>query len=225
MKQSSTRRAMFVLAAILVAAAFSTPSLANDPDPLQDFCVADPTSGITLNGFPCKNPANVTANDFFFAGIAKAGATNNTQGSVVTGANVEMIPGLNTLGVSLARIDYAPGGLNPPHTHPRATEIAFVLYGELDVGFITTANVLVSKHIAAGGGFVFPRGLVHFQKNNGYMPAAVISALNSQLAGTQSIALTLFTSSPPVPDNVLTKAFQIGTKEVTKIRAKLSAMK
>ncbi|KAL9261544.1 Germin-like protein, partial [Drosera capensis] len=124
-----------------------------------------------------------------------------------------------------ARIDYAPGGLNPPHTHPRATEIAFVLYGELDVGFITTANVLVSKHIAAGEGFVFPRGLVHFQKNNGDMPAAVISALNSQLAGTQSIALTLFTSSPPVPDNVLTKAFQIGTKELTKIRAKLSAMK
>ncbi|KAL9261811.1 Germin-like protein [Drosera capensis] len=225
MKQSSTRRAMFVLAAILVAAAFSTPSLANDPDPLQDFCVADPTTGITLNGFPCKNPANVTAGDFFFAGIAKAGATNNTQGSVVTGANVEKIPGLNTLGVSLARIDYAPGGLNPPHTHPRATEIAFVLYGELDVGFITTANVLVSKHIAAGEVFVFPRGLVHFQKNNEDMPAAVIAAFNSQLAGTQSIALTLFTSSPPVPDNVLTKAFQIGTKEVTKIRAKLSPMK
>ncbi|KAL9274622.1 Nectarin-1-like protein, partial [Drosera capensis] len=153
------------------------------------------------------------------------GATNNTQGSVVTGANVEMIPGLNTLGVSLARIDYAPGGLNPPHTHPRATEIVFVLYGELDVGFITTANVLVSKHIVAGEVFVFPRGLVHFQKNNGYMPTAVIAAFNSQLAGTQSIAVTLFTSSPPVPDNVLTKAFQMGTKEVTKIRAKLSAMK
>lgn len=225
MKPSSTRRAMLVLAAILVAAAFSTPSLANDPDPLQDFCVADPTFGITLNGFPCKNPANVTANDFFFAGIAKPGLTNTTQGSLVTGANVEKIPGLNTLGVSLARIDYAPGGLNPPHTHPRATEIVFVLYGELDVGFITTANVLVSKHIAAGEVFVFPRGLVHFQKNNGDKPAAVIAAFNSQLAGTQSIALTLFTSSPPVPDNVLTMAFQIGTKEVTKIRAKLSPKK
>ncbi|KAL9265257.1 Germin-like protein [Drosera capensis] len=225
MKQSSTRRAMFVLAAILVAAAFSTPSLANDPDPLQDFCVADPTSGRTLNGFPCKNPANVTAGDFFFAGIAKAGETNNTQGSVVTGANVEMIPGLNTLGVSLARIDYAPGGLNPPLTHPHATGIVFVLYGELDVGFITTANVLVSKHIVAGEVFVFPRGLVHFHKNNGDKPAAVIAALNSQLPGTQSIAPTLFTSSPPVPDNVLTKAFQIGTKEVTKIRAKLSPKK
>ncbi|KAL9260010.1 Germin-like protein [Drosera capensis] len=222
MKPSSTRRAMFVLAVILVAAAFSTPSLANDPDPLQDFCVADPTFGIRLNGFPCKNPANVTADDFFFAGIAKPGLTNTIQGSLVTGANVEKIPGLNTLGVSLARIDYAPGGLNPPHTHPRATEIVFVLYGELDVGFITTANVLISKHIAAGEVFVFPRGLVHFQKNNGDKPAAVIAAFNSQLAGTQSIALTLFTSSPPVPDNVLTKAFQIGTKEVTKIRAKLS---
>jgi len=36
--------------------------------------------------------------------------------------------------VSLSRIDYAPGGLNPPHTHPRATELVFVLYGTLDVG-------------------------------------------------------------------------------------------
>ncbi|KAH6772605.1 germin-like protein 10 [Perilla frutescens var. hirtella] len=191
-----------------------------DPDLLQDICVADLTSAVKVNGFPCKS--NATADDFFFAGIAKPGATNNSVGSLVTGANVQKIPGLNTLGVSLARIDYAPGGLNPPHTHPRATEVVFVLEGELDVGFITTANVLFSKSIKKGEVFAFPKGLVHFQKNNGKVPAAVISAFNSQLPGTQSIAATLFAATPPVPDNVLTKAFMIGTKEVEKIKSKFA---
>lgn len=144
------------------------------------------------------------------------------MGSLVTLANVMKIPGLNTLGVSMARIDYAPGGLNPPHTHPRATEIIFVLEGELDVGFITTANVLVPKSLKKGDVYVFPKSLVHFQKNNGKVPAAVISAFNSQLQGTQVIATTLFAATPPVPDNVLTMAFQIGTKEVDKIKSKLA---
>lgn len=173
-----------------------------------------------MNGFLCKT--NVSATDFFFDGLAKPGLTNTSSGAVVSGANVQKVPGLNTLGVSLARIDYAPGGLNPPHTHPRATEIVFVLEGELDVGFITTANVLISMSIKKGEIFVFPKGLVHFQKNNGKDAAAVIAAFNSQLPGTQSIAATLFAATPSMPDNVLTKAFQVGTKEVEKIKSRFA---
>lgn len=176
-----------------------------------------------MNGFACKDAANATAEDFFFAGLAKPGLTNNTFGSLVTLANVQKIAGLNTLGVSMARIDYAAGGINPPHTHPRATEIVFVLEGSLDVGFITTANKLISKTIAKGEVFVFPKGLVHFQKNNGKVPAAVIAAFNSQLQGTANIALTLFAASPPVEDDVLTSTFQVGTKEIKKIKAKFAA--
>uniref|UniRef100_A0A6N2LUL9 Germin-like protein n=1 Tax=Salix viminalis TaxID=40686 RepID=A0A6N2LUL9_SALVM len=194
-----------------------------DPDLLQDVCVADLSSGVKVNGFTCK--ANISAEDFFFVGLAKPGLTNNTFGSLVTAANVQKIPGLNTLGVSMSRIDYAPGGLNPPHTHPRATEMVFVLEGQLDVGFITTANVLISKTIKVGETFVFPKGLVHFQKNNGQVPAAVIAAFNSQLPGTQSIAATLFSAQPPVPDHVLTMAFQVGTKEVRKIKSRFAPKK
>ncbi|KAL5582766.1 hypothetical protein UlMin_015208 [Ulmus minor] len=216
--------AAFLVLFTLTFAAFLGNSAA-DPDLLQDICVADLKSGVKVNGFACKDAANATADDFFFAGIAKPGATNNTFGSLVTGANVEKIPGLNTLGVSLSRIDYAPGGINPPHTHPRATEIVFVLDGELDVGFITTANKLISRSIKKGEVFVFPRGLVHFQKNNGKVSAAVIAGFNSQLPGTQSIATTLFAATPAVPDNVLTKAFQIGTKEVEKIKSRFAPKK
>ncbi|MBA0686069.1 hypothetical protein Goari_013690 [Gossypium aridum] len=52
------------------------------------------------------------------------------MGSVITAANVEQIPGLNTL----ARIPNQPGGLNP---------VIFVLDGKLDVGFITATNKLI----------------------------------------------------------------------------------
>lgn len=180
---------------------------------------------MTVNGFTCKEASKVNVSDFSSNILAKPGSTNNTYGSVVTGANVQKVPGLNTLGVSLSRIDYAPGGLNPPHTHPRATEVVFVLEGELDVGFITTANVLISKTINKGEIFVFPKGLVHFQKNNGNVPAAVLSAFNSQLPGTQSIAVTLFAATPAIPDNVLTKTFQVGTKEVEKIKSRLAPKK
>ncbi|KAM0854998.1 hypothetical protein ACQ4PT_050056 [Festuca glaucescens] len=203
-------------AAVLLALA--APALAGDPDMLQDVCVADMESPVKLNGFPCKT--NITADDFFFAGLKKAGNTNNAAGSVVTAANVMSFPGLNTLGVSMARIDYAPGGQNPPHTHPRATEIVFVTEGTLEVGFITTANKLFAKTITVGEVFVFPRGLVHFQQNRGYGPASVIAAFNSQLQGTQAIATTLFAAAPPVPTDVLAKAFRIGNGQVEAIKAK-----
>ncbi|KAM0951281.1 hypothetical protein DsansV1_C04g0050301 [Dioscorea sansibarensis] len=177
---------------------------------------------LRVNGFACKPAATVSEADFSYAGLATAGDTNSTVvGSKASAATVEKIPGLNTLGISMARVDYAPGGVNPPHTHPRATEIAFVLEGTLEVGFITTANKLISKTISAGEVFVFPRGLVHFQMNTGTTSAAALAAFNGQLPGTQSLAVTLFTASPAVPEDVLEKAFQIGSNEADKIKGRL----
>lgn len=175
-------------------------------------------TGVKINGYPCKDTTSVSENDFFFNGLIKPGSTNNSKGYIVTGANVEKIPGLNTLGVSMSRIDYAPGGVNPPHTHLRASEIVFVLQGQLQVGFITSANKLISKTINAGEVFVFPKGLVHFQKNIGRGPASVISAFNSQLPGTQSIGSALFAATPPVPNDILSKSLHINERVVEKIK-------
>ncbi|KAG2570055.1 germin-like protein 1-1 [Panicum virgatum] len=211
---------LYIAAACAVVLALTAPTLAGDPDMLQDVCVADLNSPIKLNGFPCK--ANITADDFFFPGLRNPGNTNNPAGSLVTAANVEMFPGVNTLGVSIARIDYAPGGQNPPHTHPRATEIIFVLEGTLEVGFITTDNKLFVKTVTKGDVFVFPRGLVHFQQNRRYGPAAVVAAFNSQLQGTQVLATALFGAAPPVSTDILAKAFRIDNGEVEAIKAKFA---
>lgn len=173
-----------------------------------------------MNGYPCREA--FTPEDFFFAGLAKPGVINTTMGAVVTTASVQKIPGLNALGVSMARIDYAGGGLNPPHLHPRASELAYVLEGELEMGFITTKDVLISKTMKKGELFVFPKGLVHYQKNNAKEPAALLVAFNSQFPGTQPIAPTLFGATPPVADIVLSMAFQVDTTVVTNIKSKFA---
>ncbi|KAF8395785.1 hypothetical protein HHK36_019736 [Tetracentron sinense] len=200
-----------------------SPCRSADPDPLQDFCVANLNASISVNGFPCKPVSEVKSDDFFFDGLSKEGNTTNIFGSKATGANVLAFPGLNTLGLSMNRVDFAPGGVNPPHTHPRATEAGVIIEGKLLVGFVTTANVLHSKVLEAGEMFVIPRGLVHFQLNVGEGKAVSLTAFNSQLPGAVILPFTLFDSTPPIPNDVLTKAFQVDENVINDIKSKFAS--
>ncbi|URE06166.1 germin-like protein [Musa troglodytarum] len=211
---------------ISLLAMASSLAMASDPSPLQDFCVADKASKVLVNGFVCKDPMQVTAEDFFAMGLDKAGNTENKVGSMVTAVNVNKLAGLNTLGISMVRIDYAPRGLNPPHTHPRATEILTVIEGQLLVGFVTSntdnGNRLFTKMLKKGDVFVFPEGLIHFQFNPGHKTVA-IGALSSQNPGTITIANAVFGSKPPISDDVLAKAFQVDKKTVDWLQAQFWA--
>jgi quercetin dioxygenase-like cupin family protein len=125
------------------------------------------------------------------------------------------LPGLNTLGISLAHIDYAPLGQNPQHTHPRATEILTVLEGTLYVGIVTSnqadrSNKLFVKVLNKGDVFVFPQGLIHLQFNPVHdKPVVALAALSSQNPRAITIANAVFGSKPPISDDVLAKAFQV----------------
>ncbi|URE06161.1 germin-like protein [Musa troglodytarum] len=221
-KLGSNMAAKILLISLLAMA--SSLAMASDPSPLQDFCVADKASKVLVNGFVCKDPMQVTAEDFFAMGLDKAGNTENKVGSMVTAVNVNKLAGLNTLGISMVRIDYAPRGLNPPHTHPRATEILTVIEGQLLVGFVTSntdnGNRLFTKMLKKGDVFVFPEGLIHFQFNPGHKTVA-IGALSSQNPGTITIANAVFGSKPPISDDVLAKAFQVDKKTVDWLQAHL----
>ncbi|KAG9439536.1 hypothetical protein H6P81_019701 [Aristolochia fimbriata] len=192
--------------------------LGSDHKPLQDFCVAETSSAdaVLVNGRACKDAKQADAEDFFFSGLHKQGNTSNRLGSSVTPVNVVQIPGLNTLGISMVRVDYAPWGLNPPHTHPRATEILTVLEGTLYVGFVTSNpdNRLITKTLQKGDVFVFPVGLVHFQYNVGSTNVVAIAALSSQNPGVITVADAVFGSNPPIYADVLSKAFQVDKKMV-----------
>ncbi|PIN14965.1 hypothetical protein CDL12_12390 [Handroanthus impetiginosus] len=191
---------------------------ASDPDPLQDFCVAvdDSSAAVLVNGKICKDPKIVTPNDFSVSGLNQVGNISSPVGSEITQVFVDRLPGLNTLGISLSRIDYAPYGLNPPHVHPRASEIFVVMEGTLYVGFLTSSpqnpNMryeLFAKILHPGDVYVYPRGLIHFQYNVGKGNAVAFAGFNSQNPGLITLANALFGSEPPLPSDVLAKAFQL----------------
>ena len=165
---------------------------------------------VFVNGKFCKDPAIVTADDFFFPGLNIPANTANKVGFNVTLVNVNLLPGLNTLGISLARLDFAPYGLDPPHIHPRASEILVVAEGTLLVGFVTSnPNKLFTKVLNKGDVFAFPIGLIHFQFNIGQTNAVAFAGLNSQNPGVITIANAVFGSNPPINPDVLIKAFQV----------------
>ncbi|KAI9383314.1 hypothetical protein POPTR_013G063200v4 [Populus trichocarpa] len=201
----------FVLVFVVLALASSFAS-ASDPGPLRTSVLPSkkPMVVLFVNGKFCKDPEQVTAKDFFFPGLNVPRDTSSAVGSNVTAVNVAQIPGLNTLGISFARIDFAPhGGLNPPHTHPRATEI------------LLTENRLITKVLNPGDVFVFPVGLIHFQLNVGKTNAVAFASLSSQNPGVITIAKAVFGADPPINPNVLTKAFQVDKKVVDYLQKQL----
>ncbi|KAL5716831.1 hypothetical protein ACHQM5_009949 [Ranunculus cassubicifolius] len=192
---------------------------ASDPDPLQDFCVPEikPTStrSIWTANLPCKNPLDTTADDFVFSGIKSAGNFTQT-GFFATSVTPTLFPGLYTLGMSFVRADLDIGGINAPHFHPRATEVAFVLEGMIYSGFIDSGNKIYARVIEKGEVMVFPRGLVHFQMNVGDTPATILGSFNSQNPGIQRIPQAVFGSG--IRYELLEKAFGLTAREVAALR-------
>ncbi|XP_065864269.1 germin-like protein subfamily 1 member 16 [Euphorbia lathyris] len=169
----------------------------------------------------CKDPEKVTVEDFSFSGFNIPRNTSEQLGVYVTLLDVSIIPGLNTNGISLARIDFSPnGGLNPPHTHPRAAEILTVLEGTVYAGFVGTNpdHRLFAKVLHPGDVIIFPFGLIHFQMNIGKTPAVAIAALTSQDPGVITIANAAFGSEPAMDPRVLAKAFHLDQHLVTKLQ-------
>ncbi|CAI9104686.1 OLC1v1003410C1 [Oldenlandia corymbosa var. corymbosa] len=123
-----------------------TPSHGADPDPLQDFCPADLNAPIHVNGFPCKDPASVISENFFFTGFNTIdGREFDTFGLNITVGNVYTFSGLNTLGISQNRARILPGGLSQPRVHPRASKLTQIVEGTLLVGIITSDGYSIQE--------------------------------------------------------------------------------
>ncbi|XP_010463901.1 PREDICTED: germin-like protein subfamily 1 member 5 [Camelina sativa] len=216
-----------ILAKIVLLALASSFVYCYDPSPLQDYCVAvDDIHGVFVNGKFCKDPKRVTANDFYTSGLNVPGNTSTGPGSTITAVTVERMPGLNTLGVGIARIDMAPGGQVPPHTHPRASEILLVIKGKLFVGFVSSNEynyTLFTKVLYPGDVFVSPKGLIQFHANIGKTNAVVIAAAGSQEPGRIVIGDAVFGSNPLIDPNLLAKAFALKLNKVKYLQAVFSS--
>ncbi|KAI3734608.1 hypothetical protein L6452_14080 [Arctium lappa] len=196
----------FFTVALVLAALHGT--MAGDPDILSDFIV--PSGTKTVDG-----------NFFTFTGMRVLVDAPEATTFKVLKASMAEFPALNGQSVSYAVLDFPPGSVNPPHTHPRASELLFVLGGSLQVGFVDTTNRLFTQTLQTGDLFVFPKGLVHFQYNgDGKNQALAVSAFGSANAGTVSVPNSVFNTS--IDDGVLAMSFKTDVVTVRKIKDGLS---
>lgn len=192
-----------LITAFLVA--ISLRASASDPDILTDYII----------------PENSTIDGKFFTFSGLRGVFFNFPATFnVSKATMTEFPALNGQSVSLAVLQFPPGSVNPPHIHPRASELLILIGGKLEVGFIDTKNVLYTQELRSGDMFVFPKGLVHYQYNPLKVGANAISAFGSANAGTVSIPKTVFTSG--IDDIILADAFKTDVATIQKIKKGLS---
>ncbi|KAH6812768.1 hypothetical protein C2S51_021786 [Perilla frutescens var. frutescens] len=207
-----------IILCILAFNFFVNIVFASDSSPLQDFCVADLTSSVRINGFPCVDPAKVEADNFFFRGLHLAGNTSNPTGSAATIVSVNRIPGLNTQGVAIARVDIAENGFIPPHYEAGSAAIITVLEGSMEVGFVTASPDYrhYSKVVEKGDVFVFPYGLVHYVRNVGAGNVAFLVMFNSENPMTTYVPHVLFGANPGIDAGFLSRVLALDKKSVGK---------
>ncbi|KAG2584360.1 hypothetical protein PVAP13_6KG298200 [Panicum virgatum] len=163
----------------------------------QDFCVADLSCSDTPSGYPCKS--SVTANDFYYHGLAAKGKINDLIKAAVTPAFVGQFPGVNGLGISAARLD---------------------LEGTVAAGFISSgANTPYTKTLYPGDIMVFPQGLLHYQYNAGTGPAVALVAFSSPNPGLQITDFALFANN--LPSAVVEKVTFLDDATVKKLKSVL----
>ncbi|KAK8535371.1 hypothetical protein V6N13_081510 [Hibiscus sabdariffa] len=184
----------------------------------SDFCVADLTAPQGPIGYACKTSELVTVNDFVFSGL-REGNTSNLMKAAVTSAFSAQFPGVNGLGISVARLDLAVGGVVPMHTHPRSSEIIVVVRGRITAGFVSSANKVYYKALRSGDVMVFPQGLLHFQINARKTPASAYLSFGSPSPGLQVLDFALFANDLP-SDIVKTTTF-LDDVQVKKLKSLL----
>ncbi|XP_021837706.1 auxin-binding protein ABP19a-like [Spinacia oleracea] len=180
-----------------------------------DFCVADFNYPVTSAGYPCRDPANLTADDFVFSGLGIPGNTSTTFGFAITLAIDRTFPALNGLGLSISRLDIAVGGSVPVHSH-RVSEVILMVEGTIIAGFIGSDNVAYYRTLNRGDIMIFPHTLLHFQVNIGNSPALAFVSLNSQFPGFQTTTSSLAVND--LPSDVVRRITLLDASQVQRLK-------
>jgi quercetin dioxygenase-like cupin family protein len=186
---------------------------------LQDFCVANLSGPDGPAGYTCKKPATVTVNDFVYSALGIAGNTSNIIKAAVTPAFTTQFPGVNGLGLSIARLDLAPSGVVPFHTHPGGSEVLLVVQGTIIAGFVSSANTIYYKSLKQGDIMVFPQGLLHFQINAGGTLALAFASFSSDRPGLQILDNVLFGNN--LPTELIAATTFLDTAQIKKLKGVL----
>jgi len=125
--------------------------------------------------------------DFVF-NFLNATATKGAGGNTI-GANVANFPVLTNQGLAMTVGNLDACGMNTPHTHPRATEMLYLVNGTLQTGMLDENGArFVYNTINNGSAAVFLKGSIHYQLNWGCEPVQFVAVLNHEDPGTLSVA-------------------------------------
>lgn len=83
-------------------------------------------------------------------------------------------------GLSIKRLQLAPGAIREPHWHANATELSYCVSGELLVSVLDTGSVFAAFTVKTGQMFHIPSGSLHHIENVGSTPAEVIIAFRHE---------------------------------------------
>ncbi|CAO2842012.1 unnamed protein product [Amaranthus hypochondriacus] len=184
---------------------------------IVDFCVADFNYPVGPAGFPCKNPANLTADDFVYSGLGVAGNTSDNIFAVSVSSAIDLtFPALNGLGISMSRLDIGVGGVVPIHSH-RVSELIIVIEGTIIAGFIDSNDKVYSKTLNKGDIMIFPQSLLHFQVNVGNTPALAFVTLNSANPNFQLTTTSLFAND--LPTEIIRKISLLDVTQIKKLKS------
>ncbi|KAK9715660.1 hypothetical protein RND81_06G180300 [Saponaria officinalis] len=204
------------LSGVIVTLSLLVLAISSSATTVVDFCVADFSYPLGPAGYPCKNPKNVTVDDFIFTGLSvPADTTANIFKLGATFAVDTTFPGLNGLGLSMVRLDLGVGGVVPIHTH-RVSEVILVIDGPIIAGFIAEDNTAYFKTLYKGDIMIFPQGMLHFQVNVGDAPALAFVSLNSPNPGFQFTTTSLFAND--LPAEVVEKITLLDAQQVKKLK-------
>ncbi|KAJ1283634.1 hypothetical protein BS78_03G143300 [Paspalum vaginatum] len=185
----------------------------------QDFCVADLHRPDTPAGYTCKDAKHVDADDFHSSALAKPGSivVPSIFHAAFDLATAKQWPAVNGVGLGFVRYDIDPGGVVPAHTHPRASEVVYVIEGSMVAGFVSSdANKVYMKRVDKGGLFLIPLGLQHFLYNTGNTTVVAIGTYSSSNPGVQATNYALFGNDLAVTD--VEKVTFIKEKEIERLK-------
>ncbi|XP_021732259.1 auxin-binding protein ABP19a-like [Chenopodium quinoa] len=166
-------------------------------------------------GYACKDPTTVTSDDFVYTGFRGEKPTTNIFRNHLTLAFANAYPALNGLGIALARLDFAVGGVIPVHSH-RTSEVLIVAKGTIIAGFIDTNNTAYYKKLEVGDVMMFPQAMLHFQVNVGKTPALAFVSLNGANPGLQITSSSLFEGN--LPGEIAEQISLLSHQEVTRMK-------
>ncbi|CAM6081522.1 unnamed protein product [Calypogeia fissa] len=209
---TAMRNTLLVLGVLILAfSAWEEAVQASDPEPITDFEVP-----------PWVNISTLDGNYFTYIGFrggvsVKPGQVNHKE------ATLNDFPALYGLGISFYLMYFQPGGVLPPHIHPRGSKLIYIIQGTLSVGFIDSTYKNYNQTLIEGDVYVVPKAMVHYMANlDSDVEVKVIFSFSSSNPGTILMPNALFGSVPNIPDAVLESSFKVSGDVISDLKAPFS---